>query len=61
MFTNKHMMILENSIGVLFCLKNYKKPAPTNVFLNGVRVQFSDQVKYLDVWVNTSLKDDDDI
>jgi len=45
MFTNKHMMILENSIGVLFCPTNYKKPAPSNVFLNGVRVQFSDQEK----------------
>ena len=26
------------TIGVLFCPKKYKQPAPSNVFLNGVRV-----------------------
>jgi len=41
--------------------KRYKQPAPSNVFLSGLRVQFFDQVKYLGVWINTSLKDDDDI
>ena len=49
------------TIGVLFCPKKYKQSAPSNVFLNGVRVQFFDQVKYLGVWINASLKDDDDI
>jgi len=49
------------TIGVLFCPKKYKKPAPSNVFLNGARVQFLDQVKSLGVWINASLKDDDDI
>jgi len=49
------------TIGVLFCPKQYKQPAPSNVFLNGVRVQFVNQVKYLGVWINASLKDDDDI
>jgi len=49
------------TIGVLFCSKKYKQPAPSNVFLNGVRVQFFDQVRYLGVWINASLKDDDDI
>jgi len=49
------------TIGVLFCPKKYKQPAPSNVFLNGVRVQYFDQVKYLDVWINASLKDNDDI
>jgi len=39
----------------------YKQSAPCNVFLNGARVQFSDQVKYLGVWLNAPLKDDDDI
>jgi len=48
-------------IGVLFCPKKYKQPAPSNVFLNGVRVQFLNQVKYLGVWINASLQDDDDI
>ena len=38
------------TIGVLFCPKRYKQPAPSNVFLNGVRVKFLDQVKYLGVW-----------
>ena len=37
------------TIGVLFCPKKYKQPAPSNAFLNGVRVQFLDQVKYLGV------------
>jgi len=49
------------TIGVLFCPKKYKQPAPSNVFLNGVRAQFFDQVKYRGVWINASLKDDDDI
>jgi len=49
------------TIGVLFCPKKYKQPAQSNVFLNGVRVQFLDQMKYLGVWINASLKDDDDI
>ena len=48
------------TIGVLFFPKKYKQPAPSNVFLNGVRVQFLDQVKYLGVWINASLKDDGD-
>jgi len=39
----------------------YKQHALSNVFLNGVRVQFLDRVKYLGVWINASLKDDDDI
>ena len=50
-----------NKTIVLFCPKTYKQRAPSNVFLNGVRVQFLDQVKYLGVWINASLKDDDDI
>jgi len=49
------------TIGVLFFPKKYKQPAPSNVFLIGVGVQFFDQVKYLGVWINASLKDDDDI
>jgi len=39
----------------------YKQPAPLNVCLNGARVLFSNQVKYFEVLLNTSLKDDDDI
>jgi len=46
---------------VFFLCQKYKQLAPSNDFLNGVRVQFSDQVKYLGVWINASLKDDDDI
>jgi len=54
---------LQQNNCVLFCPKNNKHPAPSNVFLNGVgpRVQFFGQVKYLGVWINASLKDDDDI
>jgi len=48
-------------MGVLFCPKKCKQPAPSNVFLYGACVQFFDQVKYLGVWINASLKDDDDI
>ena len=49
------------TIDVLFCPKKYEQPAPSNVFLNGVRVQFSDQVKCLGVLLNASLMDDNDI
>ena len=31
------------TIGVPFCPKKYKQPAPSNVFLNGVRVEFLTQ------------------
>jgi len=41
----------------VFLPTNYKAPAPLNVFLNGVRVQFFDQVKYLRMLLNASLKD----
>jgi len=34
----------------VFAQKKYKQPAPSNVFLNGVRVQFFDRVKYLGVY-----------
>jgi len=44
-----------------FAQKKYEQPATSNIFLNGVRVQFFDQVKYLGVWINASLKGDDDI
>jgi len=37
----------QQTIRVLFCPQKYKQPAPSNVFLNGIRAQFSDQVKYL--------------
>jgi len=47
--------------GVLICPQKYKQLAPSNDFPNGVRVQFSDHVKYLVVLINASLKDDDDI
>jgi len=50
-----------NKTIVLFCPKRYKQSAPSNVFLNVVRVKFSDHVKYLGVWLNASLKDNDDI
>ena len=52
---------MQQKIGILFCPKKYKQSAPSNVLLNGVHVQFLDQVKYLGVWINASLKDGDDI
>ena len=57
---HKITFICYKTIVVVFCPKKYKQPAP-NVFLNGVRVQFFNQVKYLGVWINPSLKDDDNI
>jgi len=54
-------LIGNKTIGVPFCPKKYEQPAPSNVFENGVRVQFSDQVKYLGVSLNASLKDDNDV
>jgi len=47
-----------NKTIVLFCPKKYQ-PASLHVFLNGVRGQFSHEVKYLGVSPNASLKDND--
>jgi len=61
-YTAKHKTLFDcNKTTILFCPKKYKQPAPSNVFLNGVHVQFSNYVKYLGVLLNASLKDDDDI
>ena len=60
LLNTKSFLIVTKQL-VLFCPKKYKQPAPLNVFLNGVRVQFLNQVKYHGVWINASLKDDDDI
>ena len=57
----RHSFTTSQTIGGLYCPKKYKQPAPSNVFLNGVHVQFFDLVKYLGVRINASLKDDDDI
>jgi len=59
----KSALIVAKQLVFFFYPKKYKQPAPSNVFLNGVpaRVQFSDPVKCLGVWINASLKDDDDI
>ena len=58
---NEVTFYCNETIGATFCSKKYKQFAPPNVFLNRVRVQFSDQVKYLGVSLNASLKDYDDI
>ena len=62
-YATEHEIIFNcnETIGVLFCPKKYKQPAPSIVFLNGVCVQFLNQVKYLGLCINASLKDDDDI
>jgi len=41
--------------------KHHKQHAPSDGFLNSVRLQFFDQVKYLAVLMHASLKDDDDV
>jgi len=62
-YAGEHEITLNcnKAIGVLFCPKKYKQSAPSNVVLNGARVQFLDQVKYVGMWINASWKDDDDI
>jgi len=52
------MLIFENNIWCSFLPQNYKQPVPSNDFLNGAHVQFFDQVKYLYVFIKSSLKDD---
>ena len=42
------------------CYQKYIQP-PSNVFLNSIRVQFFDKVKYLGASLNASLKDGNDI
>ena len=56
----KLLLIATKQLVFFFCPKKCKQPAPSNVLLNSVRVQFFDQVKYFSVWLNLSLKDDDD-
>jgi len=48
-------------IGVLLCPEKYKQPALSNVYLNRVRAQFFDRVKYFGVLLNASLKYGGDI
>jgi len=61
MLLNMKSLLIATKQLVFFFAEKDKQPAPSNVFLNGVHVQFFDQVKYLGVWINASLKDDDDI
>ena len=39
----------KKTVGVLFSPKNYKQPAPLNVFRNGVQMRCFDQAKYLGI------------
>jgi len=59
LLNTKSFLIVTKQMVFFFAQKKYKQPAPSNVFLNGVRVQFLNQVKYLGVWINASLKNDD--
>ena len=45
----------------MFCCLYTQQLQTSTVFPNGVCVQFFDQVKYLDVWINASVKGGDDI
>ena len=69
-FSAKKNLALWNPPTKIFCVRHCQWDTLTNlnlekqhlpVNLNGVRAQFFDQVKYLGVWINSSLKDDDDI
>jgi len=61
LLNTKLFLIVAKQLVFFFAPKKYEQPAPSNVFLNGARVQFLNQVKYLGVRINASLKDDDDI
>jgi len=50
-----------NCVGASLCPKKYKKPAPSKVFVNSVRVQLPNQVKFHCVLLNASPKDDNEI
>jgi len=56
----KSLLIATKQLVFFFDQKSINN-LPHHVFLNDVRVQFFDQVKYLGVWINASLKDDDGI
>jgi len=43
----KSPLIVTKHLVNSFCPKKYKQPAPSNIFVNGVHVQFFDHVKYL--------------
>jgi len=62
-YTAEHKLAFNcnKTIGVISAPKIIKNHVPSNVFLNGVCVQFFEQVKYLGVLLNSTLKDDDGI
>jgi len=61
LLNTKSRLIVTKQVVLVFAPKNYIQPAPSNVFLNGVRVQLCNQVKYVGALLNASLKDYDDI
>jgi len=58
LLNTKLPLIVTKQLVLFFALKKY---CSIKFFLNNVRVQFSDQVTHLGVWLNASLKGDDDI
>jgi len=61
LLNTKSLLVVTKQLVFFFAPKKYKQPAPSNAFLNGVRVQFCDQVKYLGELLNAPLKDNDAI
>jgi len=60
LMNTKSLFNCNKTITVLFYHEKHKQPVPSNVLLNDVCVQFTDQVNYLGLLLNASLKDDDD-
>jgi len=59
MLLNRQSLSIATKLLVFF-LSPKLQTAPLNIFLNVVRVQFSDQVKYLGAPLSTSLNGDND-
>jgi len=64
LLNTKSLLIVTKELVFFFAQKSITNLPHQMFFLNGVRVQFLDQVKYVcgyGVWINASLKDDYDI
>ena len=56
-----HLIVVRKSVGVLFLPKYLLISNVPKVFLCNNVVKFKNNVKYLGVFLNNNLKDDDDI
>ena len=52
---------VKKTVGVVFPSKEIKIYLTLSIFLSGTKIKFSDKVRYLGIFINQYLQDDDDI